>query len=245
MPVLLILTVLVQVLFAVHVHRTGRNTYWMYLILMVPVMGCLIYFVAEVLPELVRGPAGKHARKSFLSLLDPEKDFRDAKYAFDTAPTVANRIQLAQLLIARQQHDAVIALLEPALTNHFADDILLLEGLAYAYYDKGDFRNALVYIHKIYDRKDAEPQDYIKLLRARTYIALGELATARAELTRLVVFYTGEEARITLAQLLARMGAHDEARAIYQDIVTRASHAPKYYQKTERQWIDMAKQVLK
>jgi hypothetical protein len=241
----MILTVLVQVLFAVHVHRTGRNTYWMYLILMVPVMGCLIYFVAEVLPELVRGPAGKHARKSFLAMLDPEKDFRDAKYAFDTAPTVANRIRLAQILTARGDYDAVIALLEPALTNHFADDIMLLEGLAYAYYDKGDFRNALAYIHKIYDRKDAEPQDYIKLLRARTYIALNELATARAELTRLVDFYTGEEARITLAQLLLRMGANDEARAIYLDIVTRARHAPKYYQKTEKQWIAIAQAALK
>ncbi len=245
MPIIFLLTVAVQIMFAVHVHRTGRNTYWIYLILMVPVMGCMIYFVAEVLPELMHGAAGKHARKTLRNVMDPEKDFRDAKYAFDTAPTIANRIQLAQLLIARQQHDAVIALLEPALTNHFADDILLLEGLAYAYYDKGDFRNTLVYIHKIYDRKDAEPQDYIKLLRARTYIALNEFTTARAELTRLVNFYTGEEARITLAQLLDRMNARDEARAIYQDIVTRSSHAPKYYQKQERQWIDIAKQALK
>ncbi len=245
MPIIFLLTIAVQILFAVHVHRTGRNTYWIYLILMVPVMGCAIYFVAEVLPELIRGPAGKHAKKTFSSVLDPEKDFRDAKYAFDTAPTIANRINLAQLLIARHQYDAVIALLEPALTNHFADDILLLEGLAYAYYDKGDFRNALVYIHKIYDRQDAEPQDYIKLLRARTYIALNELATARAELTRLIDFYTGEEARITLAQLMVRMGANAEARSIYQDIVTRSSHAPKYYQKQERHWIDIAKQALK
>ncbi len=238
-------TIFVQVLFAVHVHRTGRNTYWIYLILMVPVLGCLIYFVAEVLPELIHGRTGKQARKTLSAVLDPEKDFRSAKYAFDTAPTVENRIHLAQLLIARNEYDAAIALLEPALTNHFADDVLLLEGLAYAYYDKRDFRNALVYILKIYDRKDSEPQNYIKLLRARTYIALGDLTAARSELERLVQFYTGEEARITLAQLHERMNAPAEARAIYQDIVTRSSHAPKYYQKQERQWIDMAKQALK
>ena len=245
MPVLMILTVLVQVLFAVHVHRTGRSTYWMYLIMMVPVMGCLIYFVIEVLPELIRGPAGKHARKSFLSMLDPEKDFRDAKYAFDTAPTVANRIHLAQLLTARGEYDAVIALLKPALTNHFADDILLLEGLAYAHYDKGDYRGALEYIQKIFEREDAEPQDYIKLLRARSHIALFDFTVAEEQLTELVRFFTGEEARITLAQLHERMGHKTEARAIYQDIVTRAKHSPKYYQKTERHWIGMAQAALK
>ncbi|MDF3023053.1 MAG: uncharacterized protein K0R10_414 [Alphaproteobacteria bacterium] len=245
MPVLLILTVLVQVLFAVHVHRTGRSTYWMYLIMMVPVMGCLIYFVIEVLPEVIRGPTGKHARKSFLSMLDPEKDFRDAKYAFDTAPTVANRIHLAQLLIARGEHDAVIALLKPALTNHFADDILLLEGLAYAYYDKGDYSGTLEYIQKIFERDEAEPQDYIKLLRARAHIALFDFTVAEEQLNDLVRFFTGEEARITLAQLQTRMGKHAEARAIYEDIVTRAKHSPKYYQKTERHWIAMAQAALK
>ena len=245
MPVLLILTVLVQVLFAVHVHRTGRSTYWMYLIMMVPVMGCLIYFVIEVLPEVIRGPTGKHARKSFLSMLDPEKDFRDAKYAFDTAPTVANRIHLAQLLTARGEYDAVIALLKPALTNHFADDILLLEGLAYAHYDKGDYRGALEYIQKIFERQETEPQDYIKLLRARAYVALGDFNAALGDLNHLVKFFTGEEARIALAQLHERMGNPAEARTIYQDIVTRAKHSPKYYQKTERHWIGMAQAALK
>jgi hypothetical protein len=73
MPVLLFLTIVVQVLFAVHVHRTGRNTYWIYLILMVPVMGCIIYFVAEVLPELIRDPAARKATSSFHNMVDPEK----------------------------------------------------------------------------------------------------------------------------------------------------------------------------
>lgn len=245
MPVLLFLTIVVQVLFAVHVHRTGRNTYWMYLIMLFPGMGCLIYFLIEVLPEIIRGPAGKHAKRTFRSMLDPEKDFRDTKYAFDTSPTVANRINLAQLLIAKRQYDAVIALLEPALTNHFSDDILLLEGLAYAYYDKGDYANALKYIQKIYERDDAQPQDYIKLLRARAHIALGELTVAEEQLTALVEFFTGEEARFTLAQLYDRMGRKTQARAVYQDIVTRSSHSPKYYQKTEKQWITMAQQALK
>lgn len=245
MPVLFFLTIVVQLLFAYHVHRTGRNMYWIFLILMIPGMGCLIYFVVEVLPEVLRGPGALKMKKRFLHARDPDKDFREAKYAFETAPTVANRIHLAQMLMARRDYDPVIALLEPALTDNFKDDVLLLEGLAYAYYDKGDFKNALAYIQKIFDREDeSAPQDYIKLLRARAHIALGEFETARAQLAHLIQFFTGEEARIALAQLLERMGAPDEARAIYQDIVTRAKHAPKHYQNYERQWIEMAQQKL-
>ena len=241
---LFILTVVVQILFALHAHRTGRDR-WIFLILIFPVMGCLIYFLAEVAPEVWHGRMGREAKKKVKLALDPEKALREAKYAFETTPTVANRIQLAQLLTARGDHDGVIALLEPALTNHFADDILLLEGLAFAYYDKGDYARSLGFIQKIFDRPESEPQNYIKLLRARAHIANGDLLTARGELNHLVNFFTGEEARITLAQLHERMGAKDEARKIYEDIVTRSKHAPAYYIKQESQWINAAERALK
>ncbi|MEZ0225874.1 MAG: hypothetical protein ACAH83_15070 [Alphaproteobacteria bacterium] len=243
MPILFILTVVVQVLFALHAHRTGRDR-WIFLILIFPAMGCLIYFIAEVLPEVIHGPAGQKARSKIKSALDPEKEYREAKYAFETAPTVANRLRLAQILTVQRDYDAVIALLQPALTDHFKDDPMLLEGLAYAYYDKGDYRNVLLYIQKLFDREDYPPADYIKLLRIRSLIALGELEMARAELTHLIDFFTGEEARIALAQLHERMGAPGEARKIYQDILTRAKHAPQYYQKKEREWIEVAQRAL-
>jgi hypothetical protein len=241
---LLLLTFVVQILFAMHCHRTGRDRYWIYIILIFPVMGCLIYFFLEVLPEIMHGPAGQKARGHIRKALDPEKEYREAKYAFDTTPTVTNRIRLAQLLTARGDYDAVIALLEPALSGHFTEDPLLLEGLAYAYYDKGDYANTLKYIQKLFDRPDGQPQDYIKLLRCRALIKSGQDEQARRELEHLIQFFTGEEARIALAQLHEKMGNRAAAKAIYQDIVTRASHAPEYYRKTERQWIDMAQRAL-
>ena len=243
MPVLFFLEITVQILFALHAHRTGRDR-WIFLILIFPGMGCLIYFLAEVLPEIIHGPQGQAAKGKIRRALDPEKEFREAKYAYDTTPTVANRIRLAQVLNARRDYDAVIGLLEPALTNHFSEDIMLLEGLAYAYYDKGDYANALKYIRKIYDREDSPPQDYIKLLRCRALIASGQLEQARTELTHLIQFFTGEETRIALAQLHDQMGNKNDARAIYEDIVTRSKHAPKYYVKQERHWIEMAKRAL-
>jgi hypothetical protein len=246
MPIIaMLLEFAVQVLFAMHAYRTGRGQYWIYIILIFPMMGSLLYFLLEVAPEVVRGPAGQHARSRWRKAMDPEKEYRDAKYAFDTTPTVNNRIRFAQVLNARRDYDAVIALLEPALTNHFAEDAMLLEGLAYAYYDKGDYRKALEYIQKLFDREDTTPQNYIRLLRCRALIQLGEMEKARDELTRLTVFFTGEEARIALAQLHEKMGNMAAAQAVYQDIVTRSKHAPEHYRKHEREWIDVAERALK
>jgi hypothetical protein len=58
--------------------------------------------------------------------------------------------------------------------------------------------------------------------------ATGEMAAAREELIEIVKTFSGEEASVALAQLLEKMGAKEDAQAIYQDIVNRAKHAPKF-----------------
>lgn len=244
MPALVVLSVIIQIFFALHVVRSGKDRFWLYIILMAPGMGSLIYFLVEFLPDLFRGSHAKKAEKKIKRILDPEKEYRQLKYAYETAPTVNNCINLAQLLMARGDYDGVITLLQPALTNQFAGDPALLEGMAHAYYFKRDYANALGCIQKIFENENEKPKDYIRLLRTRILRDSGDLASARTELTELVEHYSGEEARVTLAEVCEDMGDRIEARDIYLDIVTRSKHTPPYYRKREKRWIDAAKSSL-
>ncbi len=243
MPVF-IASMLVQVLFAYHAYKTGRDR-WVFIILIFPGMGSLLYFLIEVLPELLRGPKALALKGKLKKAMDPEKDYRTAKYAVDTTPTVANRTKFAQVLMAREDYDGAIAVLQPALANHFADDPMLLEGLAYAYFYKGDFVRALEYVEQIYNHKEWPPKDYIKLLRARLYQKTGDADAALQAFNELVPSFPGEEARICLAQLHEEQGRTDDAQAIYREILTRARHAPRHYQHAQRAWISQAKRLLK
>jgi hypothetical protein len=244
-PLMFLLSLAVQIMFAMHVIKTGRDRFWIWIILMFPGMGCLIYFIVEVLPGAARGPAAQKAHRTMKKALDPEKEYREALYALETAPTVNNRLRVAQILTGRGDYDGVINVLEPALTGPFASDPVLHEGLAHARYYKGDYRDALAHMQKIYDNPDMPPKDYIRLLRARVLQKAGDREAARAELTDLVKSYSGEEARITLAQLHEEMGDRDAAQAIYRDIIARSAHAPAYYQKREAAWIAIARKNLR
>jgi hypothetical protein len=244
MPILVALDFALQIFFAVHAYRSGRAQFWLYIILIFPFMGWFIYFLVEFLPDMFNSAGGRAAQAKFRKALNPEKEYREAQYAVQTTPTVENRIRFAQALMQRREYDAVIALLQPALTNHFADDPLLLEGLAYAYYYKGDLANAALTIQKIYADETRKPKDYIRLLRARVLQDGGDLQAAREELSALIPIFTGEEARITLAQLHERMGNKPAAQALYEDVVKRARHAPAHYKKQQREWIEMAKAAL-
>jgi hypothetical protein len=72
MPVLALCEILVQMYFAVHAVRTGRERQWLFIIIIFPGIGSLIYFFSEYLPDMQQvarlrkrnAPAGslKHLR---------------------------------------------------------------------------------------------------------------------------------------------------------------------------------------
>ena len=47
-------TVILQIVLAVHAVRTRRPFFWVFLILIFPLMGSLIYIIAELIPEWER-----------------------------------------------------------------------------------------------------------------------------------------------------------------------------------------------
>jgi len=61
MPALGLLTLAVQMLCAVHVVRTGRPYWWIFLIVFVPLVGMLVYLVAELLPDLLDSRRARRA----------------------------------------------------------------------------------------------------------------------------------------------------------------------------------------
>lgn len=234
-----------QLLFAAHAWRTGRDRTWLWLILIFPGVGCLLYFCVEILPEMLKGKEAQNVRQWLERRKDPDKDVRHAQQMLATTPTVANRLKLAQVQMARQDYDGVIAALQPALAGHFADDPAILEGLAYAYYYQGNHAQALDYAEQVYNYEGWVPKDYIKLLRAKLLHATGAIDQARTAYDALVKTYAGEEARIAYAGFLEAQGDTAAAQAIYADIVTRAPHTPKHYQQRERGWIEQAQAALK
>jgi len=65
-------TIVLQIVLAVHVVRTRRPFIWIFLILFFPLMGSLIYILAELIPELERNNTlqtwGNHIQRFFAEL---------------------------------------------------------------------------------------------------------------------------------------------------------------------------------
>jgi len=244
MPFAALLHLLLGMTCAVHVVRTGRSYYWIFIILVFPLVGPLIYVVAELLPELLGTHAARQAASSARRILDPEKAYREASRNPQISPTAYNMCALAEACVERQSYDEAVTLYRSALVGVNAEAPDIMEGLARAHFLKGDMPEALA----VLDDLRAKNPDYrsadAHMIYARSLEALGRHAEALDEYAALTRYFSGEEARCRHALILRKVGRLTEARALFEEIVRAQKLAPTRYVKAQREWIDVARANL-
>ncbi|HET7232199.1 MAG TPA: hypothetical protein VFJ16_19485 [Longimicrobium sp.] len=242
LPSLLILVA--QVFFAVHCLRRG-NPAWLLLIVFLPVVGSLVYFFVEYLPD-VRARSGglENTARKVKERINPAAEIQRLEDQVALSNSLNNRLALARAYVRVNRADDAIAIYRDSLTGVHADDPLVWAELAFAYRTAGrlgDARDAFEHARANASRL----RDDHLMLSATIYEDSGDLESAAREyqtiLSRPVV---GEEARCRYALLLKHMGRTAEANALFDQIVRHARVSPGHYRKAQRLWIEVAKKEL-
>jgi hypothetical protein len=236
-----ILIFAVQVGFALHVIRSGRDRYWLYLILFLPALGCAIYFFSEVLPGLHGNRHVRRAGKAVINTLDPQREVRRLKDLIQISDTFENRQALADACVAAGHLDEAKQLYT-ALLKQEEYNPHIMQQLALCHYLAKDFSQAKSTLDELISHNPDYKSSDGHLLYAKTLEALGETEQALAEFAVVVESFAGEEARYRYAMLLKASGRQHEAEKVFNQILTRARQSPKYYRRVQKQWIDLAKQ---
>eukprot|EP01037_Dinobryon_pediforme_P043500 gene43500-54588_t len=80
------LALLLTVFCCYHVVRTGRDNYWLYIILLFQPLGSVIYLATNVLPDLWAGH-GLRLGRAAMKAIDPGRAYREAAAAGEEPPT--------------------------------------------------------------------------------------------------------------------------------------------------------------
>ncbi len=234
----------IQLAFAIHVVRSGREYYWIYIIMFIPALGCAVYFFTQVLPELGQSRTARRVGSSLLKAVDPERELRRRKVELERADTIENRMKLAEECLEAKMASQAKELLLPALKGPHRYDPHLLLLLARAQFQENELSDARETMESIMRENPGFRSHDGHLLYARILEGMELAQLARAEYQVLAQGYPGEEARVRYAELLLREGELEQARALLQESLERAKRAPKYYQRKEREWLGRARQVL-
>jgi hypothetical protein len=224
-----------------HAVKTGRTQPWLFIIILLPGIGSLVYFISEILPELWQGKDGRALRKQVKNIADPDADLRQAKREAEMVGSVETKKSLAEEFHRRGNYAPAIDLYRSALAGIHKDDPALLHGLARTQFAAGDGKGAQATLDTL---QSANP-DYTSadshLLYARALEMQEKNDEAAREYERLIRYFPGEEARCRYALLLQRSGYVSHARDMFTQVLRSVEGAPGHYVKYNREWVDIAR----
>jgi hypothetical protein len=242
MDVASIAILLAQIAVAVHALRTGRALWWLAVILFFPLLGALIYFLVEILPELRAGRGISRFGSDVVKAVMPDAELHRRAEELAVCGSVQNKLALAQECTARGHFDEAIGLYESAREGPFAEAPDLLLGLARVRFYNGEPKAARELLEPLAAaHPDYYPQD-VAILKARAADAAGDSETALRELEAMLDRSVGLEARFRYGEILARTGKTQEAKA---ELKTVVNHARRFHiGPTERPWAKQSRDLL-
>lgn len=235
---------LLSLITILHVVRTGRRLYWVFIILAFPVLGALAYLLAEILPEIMGSPKAKRTALKARDKLNPERHYRLLADQVKEADTVENRRLLAEEALHLGKADEAMALFESTLHGIYINDAALLFGLARASFANGDYGRCIEALDQLREHHPKFESAEGHLIYARSLEEVGQIDASLGEYLALVEYYPGEEARCRYGLALLRAGRVEQARQVFAELVRLVDRRPKQYGQAQREWYDIAREKL-
>jgi len=238
------LSLIFSIVLCVHAVRTNQNMFWLWIILIIPWLGGLVYLIAIVLPSMLGGTTARRMGAATRAALDPGRDYRSAKLAHDDSPTVGNAMRLASAAAALGRYDEAERLYADAARGIHADDPTLLLGRANALLELNRYQDALTVLEQLGHNVDEGRSPQTALALGRACEGVGRIQEADTAYAWAAERMPGLEAMARYAAFMARHGRRPEAERMVADIDQRIARIKGPLRAEARGWRDLAAQAL-
>lgn len=224
------LHLLIALFFAIHAVRTGRSIFWLFILFSFPLLGSLAYFIVEYLPGSRLGGNAGGAARSIARTLDPGRELRDARRAFELSGTVQNRMRLAGALLAAGDAAEAAGHFDACLQGPFAGDPEIRLGAARAHFENRQPERALDLLGQLRQSQPEFRTEQVTLLMARALAAAGQAEPARAQFESALARFGSVEARAQYAIWAAQVGDLATAQRLRDEL----AHTEQYWDRHTR-----------
>lgn len=216
--------------------RRGGEQKWLWIILFLPVLGAVAYFIMEMMPRL-RG-------HDVAAWFQRPASLEELRYRTEQSPTLANHLAFAQRLIDHQAYADALPQLEAAGQRE-PDHGQVLYSLALCRVRLGQPDDALPLLARLIQR-DPRWSDFSawRLLR-ETHVDRNDAEQALTTCRELVKLSPSLQNQCTLAEQLLDMGQAAEARPILEKVITDHAYQPAPIRRRNRKWAKEAKRMLR
>jgi hypothetical protein len=237
-PYLWILQAAMTIWMVVDAHRRGVEQYWYWLILLIQPFGAWAYFFLYKVHDF-RG-----RRVGFGTLFQRRASLEELRYRVDRAPTMANRLELAQRLVEKNVAAEAVPHLQAVLA-HEPEHCEALYVLATCYRQQGNAEQAVPLLQTLLKKHPGwnHYSGWHALIDAR--VAAGDEVGAVSSCRDLVKAVPSLENKCLLAEHLTAAGQKAEARQLLEKVLEDYAFMEGRFRRRDRRWAREAKAMLK
>lgn len=225
------LHVIVALFFAIHAIRTQQGLYWLFILFFFPLLGSIVYFVAVFLPASRLDHSAARAGRALQASLDPGREVREARRAFELTPTAHNQMRLANALLETGQPAEAAEQYEACLRGPFANDAELRLGAARARLASGNAGGAIALLEALLREQPNFRPEQVGILLGQAYAMAGRQDEAGAQFAAAAHRFGSLEARAELAIWALDNGKPQVAGPELEEIERTRKHMPGHSRK--------------
>jgi hypothetical protein len=233
-------TIGLQAICAIHCLRRGKQQKWIWIIVFLPMIGCLAY----IFMEMFNANDMKNVQSGVGSLLNPTGSIRKLEENLRFADTFKNKVALADAYLATGNIDKAIALYESCLTGSFTEHEHVNKQLIIAYFEVSRFAEIAVIGKKIYNLPQFA-HSRAHMIYAISLANTGNNEEAEKEFKLMKGRFSNYESRYQYGLFLNRIGRTEDAKKLFHEMVDETSHLNSRERSQNREWFNKAKDELR
>ena len=230
---------LLQAFCLYHAYRNNTHQKWLWLIIFIPLIGCLIYLYDTFASRRNLEDVQEGVKTMVNSNYQINKLEKEIKYA----PTVSNKVKLADAYVQHQRYAEAIPLYQSCLQGLYVDDPYLIKKLLQALYLNKDYPAAIECSQKLLQEKSFL-QDEARIAFAWSLFHVGNLEEAESNFNAMDLQFTNFPHRVEFCKFLIETKRENEAKEKLEVLMDEIEHMSAFEQKLKRPILRQIKQIL-
>ena len=239
-PAFYTVTIILQAICVIHCVRKRNKTNWIYLIIFLPLIGCLVYLFSEVITKREI----RNVQAGVGEVFSPSGSIKKLEERLRFSDTFNNRIALADAYFGAGQTQKAINLYEESLTGAFSENELGISRLVTAYYKEKRYEDVIRLAPKVchlpqFNRSKAH------VLYAASLGQTGQTAKAEEEFRKMNGRFGNFEARYYYALFLRQHNRYSDSEQVLRQVAEEIPQLSSAERRYNREWLNLSREALK
>lgn len=222
--------IIIAIFFAIHAVRKGQQLYWLLILFSFPLIGSIVYFFAIYLPDLRLQRGVSQVGAVIQKSLDPGRELREARAAFDLTPTANNQMRLASALFEAGQLADAVAQYDNCLKGPFGKDAVIGLGAAQARLANKEPQVAVELLQAVMGNHPGFRPEQVGLMLAKALSGAGRQAEAGDQFLAMATRFASAESHGEYAIWAIENGARAVADKQLAELAHLRRHMTRYTQ---------------